>query len=194
LRAHRDRETGASVRGILGADRPAVQLYQAREVAADAMFIFIGSSPRTEVVAGLVERDPQGFILTGRDLLLDGQWPKTSTANRDPFLLETSIPGVFAAGDARHGSGKRVTSRWQIAYTAPQWNEWKEAAVAADVYRNLGRACNSVQGAAATMASPAILATWNLQLTESKESCGVRISPSPPTPSLSLGRCRLGCA
>jgi hypothetical protein len=46
--------------------------------------------------------------------------------------------------------------------------------------RNLGRACTSVQGAAATMASPAILATWNLQLTESKESSGVRIPPSPP--------------
>ena len=77
-----------------------------REVAADAMFIFIGSAPRTEVVAGLVERDAQGFILTGRDLLVDGKWPKTWTANRDPFLFETSVPGVFAAGDARHGSGK----------------------------------------------------------------------------------------
>ena len=81
-----------------------------REVAADAMFIFIGSSPRTDVVAGLVERDAQGFILTGRDLLVDGQWPKTWTANRDPFLFETSVPGVFAAGDARHGSGKRVAA------------------------------------------------------------------------------------
>ena len=81
-----------------------------REVAADAMFIFIGSSPRTEVVAGLVECDPQGFILTGRDLLVDGQWPKTWAANRDPFLFETSVPGVFAAGDARHGSGKRVAA------------------------------------------------------------------------------------
>ena len=81
-----------------------------REVAADAMFIFIGSSPRTDVVAGLVERDAQGFILTGRDLLVDGQWPKTWTAGRDPFLLETNVPGVFAAGDARHGSGKRVAA------------------------------------------------------------------------------------
>jgi thioredoxin reductase (NADPH) len=81
-----------------------------REVAADAMFIFIGSAPSTEVVAGLVERDAQGFILTGRDLLVEGKWPKTWTANRDPFLLETSVPGVFAAGDARHGSGKRVAA------------------------------------------------------------------------------------
>ena len=81
-----------------------------REVNADALFIFIGSAPRTEAVANLVERDPQGFILTGRDLLKDGKWPKTWTANRDPFLFETSVPGVFAAGDARHGSGKRVAA------------------------------------------------------------------------------------
>jgi thioredoxin reductase (NADPH) len=81
-----------------------------REVDADAMFIFIGSAPRTEMVAGLVERDAQGFVLTGRDLLVDGKWPKTWTANRDPFLFETSVPGLFAAGDARHGSGKRVAS------------------------------------------------------------------------------------
>lgn len=82
----------------------------ARDVEADAMFIFVGSAPRTAMVAGLVERDPQGFILTGRDLLRDGHWPKTWTANRDPLLYETSVPGIFAAGDARHGSGKRVAS------------------------------------------------------------------------------------
>jgi thioredoxin reductase (NADPH) len=81
-----------------------------RQLDADAMFIFIGSAPHTEVVAGLVERDAQGFILTGRDLLVDGKWPASWTANRDPFLFETSVPGVFAAGDARHGSGKRVAA------------------------------------------------------------------------------------
>ena len=81
-----------------------------REVAADALFIFIGTSPRTEMVAGLVERDAQGFILTGRDLMVDGRPPAGWPLARDPFLFETSVPGVFAAGDARRGSGKRVAA------------------------------------------------------------------------------------
>jgi thioredoxin reductase (NADPH) len=81
-----------------------------RRLETDAMFIFIGSAPRTEAVADLVLRDGQGFVLTGRDLLVDGKWPASWTANRDPFLFETSVPGVFAAGDARHGSGKRVAA------------------------------------------------------------------------------------
>ena len=80
------------------------------ELAAAAMFIFIGTAPRTQMVAGLVERDAQGFILTGRDLMGDGQRPRGWTADRDPFLFETSVPGVFAAGDSRHGSGKRVAA------------------------------------------------------------------------------------
>jgi thioredoxin reductase (NADPH) len=81
-----------------------------RRLEADAMFIFIGSAPRTNAVADLVKRDAQGFVLTGRDLLVDGKWPASWTASRDPFLFETSVPGVFAAGDARHGSGKRVAA------------------------------------------------------------------------------------
>ena len=81
-----------------------------RKVDADAMFVFIGSAPRTNIVAGLVERDPQSFILTGRDLIVDGRWPKSWTIDRDPFLLETSGPGIFAAGDARRGSSKRVAA------------------------------------------------------------------------------------
>jgi thioredoxin reductase (NADPH) len=83
---------------------------QSRVLPAAALFIFIGTAPHTEMVAGLVERDAQGFIITGRDLMIDGQRPKTWTADRDPFLFETSVPGVFAAGDSRHGSGKRVAS------------------------------------------------------------------------------------
>jgi thioredoxin reductase (NADPH) len=80
------------------------------ELEADAMFVFIGSAPRTSVVAGLVMCDAQGFILTGRDLLVDGRWPKVWGLDRDPFLFETSVPGIFAAGDARWGSSKRVAA------------------------------------------------------------------------------------
>jgi thioredoxin reductase (NADPH) len=79
-------------------------------VPASAMFIFIGALPRTDWLADLVERDERGFILTGPDLIRDGQHPKGWTLERDPFLLETNIPGIFAVGDVRHGSVKRVAS------------------------------------------------------------------------------------
>jgi thioredoxin reductase (NADPH) len=79
-------------------------------VPASSMFIFIGALPRTDWLAGLVERDDRGFILTGPDLIKDGQRPKGWTLDRDPFLLETNVPGVFAVGDVRHGSVKRVAS------------------------------------------------------------------------------------
>src|SRR6202522_3564731 len=75
-----------------------------------AMFIFIGALPRTEWLGDLVERDERGFLLTGPDLIRDGQRPKGWTLERDPFLLETNIPGIFAVGDVRHGSVKRVAS------------------------------------------------------------------------------------
>lgn len=77
---------------------------------AERMFIFIGTAPRTESVAGIVELDEQGYVLTGPDLLRDGRRPRGWPLPRDPFLLETSVPGVFAAGDVRHGSTKRVAS------------------------------------------------------------------------------------
>jgi thioredoxin reductase (NADPH) len=79
-------------------------------VPASAMYIFIGALPRTDWLSGIVERDDRGFLLTGPDLLRDKQRPKGWTLERDPFLLETNIPGVFAVGDVRHGSVKRVAS------------------------------------------------------------------------------------
>ncbi|MDR3577116.1 MAG: FAD-dependent oxidoreductase [Anaerolineaceae bacterium] len=80
------------------------------EYPAAAMFIFIGAVPHTGSVTGLVDRDPAGFILTGPDLFKDGQWTKSWQLKRNPYLLETSAPGIFAAGDVRHGSIKRVAS------------------------------------------------------------------------------------
>jgi thioredoxin reductase (NADPH) len=79
-------------------------------VPASAMFIFIGALPRTDWLADVVERDERGFILTGPDLIRDGQRPKGWALDRDPFLLETNVPGLFAVGDVRHGSVKRVAS------------------------------------------------------------------------------------
>jgi len=79
-------------------------------VPASAMYIFIGALPRTDWLASVIERDERGFILTGPDLIRDGQRPKGWALDRDPFLLETSVPGLFAVGDVRHGSVKRVAS------------------------------------------------------------------------------------
>jgi len=79
------------------------------KVPASALFIFIGMVPRTEVFAGEVALDSSGFVLTGADLAKAGpahRW----TLKRDPYLLETNQPGIFAAGDVRHGSVKRVAS------------------------------------------------------------------------------------
>jgi thioredoxin reductase (NADPH) len=79
-------------------------------VPASSIFIFIGALPQTDWMGDLIERDDRGFILTGPDLIRNGERPKGWTLERDPFLLETNVPGIFAVGDVRHGSVKRVAS------------------------------------------------------------------------------------
>jgi len=77
---------------------------------ASAMFVFIGVRPQSQLVAGLVKRDEKEYIFTGADLIVDKKPPPGWTLERDPFLLETSIPGIFAAGDVRFGTNHRVAS------------------------------------------------------------------------------------
>lgn len=81
-----------------------------QKVAGNSLFIFIGAAPGTGWLAGVVERDEKGFVLTGPDLMRDGKPPKGWPLERDPWLLETSAPGIFAAGDVRCRSIKRVAS------------------------------------------------------------------------------------
>jgi thioredoxin reductase (NADPH) len=80
------------------------------EVPAAFLFVFIGAAPCTEWLDGVVQRDRRGFVLTGPDLLVGGKRPRGWPLDRDPYYLEGSVPGVFAAGDARANSVKRVAS------------------------------------------------------------------------------------
>jgi thioredoxin reductase (NADPH) len=86
------------------------QTNEEETVPAAAMFVFIGAIPHTEVVAGVVVRNRAGFILTGPDLMTDGRPPAGWTLRRHPYLLETNVPGIFAAGDVRQGAVRRVAS------------------------------------------------------------------------------------
>jgi thioredoxin reductase (NADPH) len=79
-------------------------------VSASALLIYAGAVPRTDWLSGIVERDAQGYLISGQHLMLDGKRPAGWTADRDPFYLETSVPGIFVAGDVRHRSAKGVTS------------------------------------------------------------------------------------
>jgi thioredoxin reductase (NADPH) len=80
------------------------------ELALSALFVFIGQAPRTEWLGEFVVRDSAGFIISGAELLGDGRPPAGWGLDREPYLLETSVPGVFVAGDVRHRSMKRIAS------------------------------------------------------------------------------------
>jgi thioredoxin reductase (NADPH) len=79
-------------------------------VESGHLFVFIGAAPRTEWLDGAVTRDSRGFLRTGPDLVTEGRRPASWDRDRDPFYLECSVPGVFAAGDVRANSLKRVVS------------------------------------------------------------------------------------
>jgi thioredoxin reductase (NADPH) len=87
------------------------QTGQLETFPTSGLYIFIGAVPHTDAAAGLIERDANGFVLTGQDLMQNGVVrPRGWTLDRQPFLLETNVPGIFAAGDIRHGSTKRVAA------------------------------------------------------------------------------------
>lgn len=108
--------TGARVAEVHGSERlEAISIHcgdstETNRVPANSLYVFIGAEPRTDWLAGVVERDERGFILTGADLALNGKRPRGWPLNRQPYWMETNVPGIFAAGDVRHGSVKRVAS------------------------------------------------------------------------------------
>jgi thioredoxin reductase (NADPH) len=111
-----DVQTRTVVSAVHGTDRLDAVTVQNTDTGEEntietpAMFIFIGAVPHTDMVAGVVERNSAGFILTGPDLVRDGKRPKGWKLKRDPYLLETNVPGIFAAGDVRQGAIRRVAS------------------------------------------------------------------------------------
>jgi thioredoxin reductase (NADPH) len=80
------------------------------KISASALLIYAGAVPHTDWLGGVVERDAQGYVISGQHLMPDGKRPTGWAAERDPFYLETSVPGIFVAGDVRHRSAKGVTS------------------------------------------------------------------------------------
>lgn len=86
------------------------QTGESRELPANAIFVFIGQKPQSDFVKGVLQLTPDGHIMTGLSLLHNGKRPEGWTLDRDPFLLETSMPGVFAAGDVRNGTRHGVAA------------------------------------------------------------------------------------
>jgi thioredoxin reductase (NADPH) len=110
-----DVRTGTEVLDATGGDRlEAVSVRTIGEppepLPVDALFILIGGAPLTRSVEGWLRRDDRGCLMTGSDLLLDGGRERWWPLEREPLPLESSCPGVFVAGDVRHGSVKRVAS------------------------------------------------------------------------------------
>jgi thioredoxin reductase (NADPH) len=109
-------ETHCQVVELLGNDHlEALSIYcgdtgKTETAPTNLLAIFIGAEPNTDWLAGVVQRDERGFILTGAELVRDGKRPQGWPLARDPYWTETSVPGIFAAGDVRHGSVKRVAS------------------------------------------------------------------------------------
>jgi len=87
-----------------------VDLQTTEKLRAAALFIFIGAEPQTEWLDGVVCRDAKGFLVTGANLLQNGKRPAGWNLDRDPYLLETNVPGVFAVGDVRDGAVRRVAN------------------------------------------------------------------------------------
>ena len=107
-------ETGTQVLEAIGEERlEAIRVCSPegeRCLPATSVFVFIGAAPGTAWLPACVMRDEKGFLLAGPDLRTDGRLPEIWRERREPFLLESSVPGIFIAGDVRHGSVKRVAS------------------------------------------------------------------------------------
>ena len=146
-----------------------------RSVPADALFVLIGAQPRTQWLAGSVARDRQGFIRTGPDLPAGTRWPP----GRPPLPLETSLPGVFAAGDVRQGSVKRVASAvGEGAATIPLVHRHLHTTLAAAGRR--GPVPPSPASTPATGTHPAAPATGSSRSSAS----GLVNAPTPTEPTM----------
>jgi thioredoxin reductase (NADPH) len=108
--------TGTQVREVRGSDRLEELVIESRSTGerttekAAGLFVFVGAEPHTDFLEGLVALDHRGFVRTGPDLVASGRAPRRWPLDRDPYLLETSVPGIFAAGDVCEGTVQRVAS------------------------------------------------------------------------------------